>query len=45
MRPRVPVQNEQINEGVNKHFKNIVQTEEQRPELPMVTFTWHKIYE
>ena len=32
---------ESTNKAVNYHSKDITQTQQQRPELPMVTLTWH----
>ena len=31
----------QQNKGANQCLKDVAQTQQQRPELPMVTFTWH----
>ena len=28
-------------QGGNRHLKNVTQTQQQRPGLPMVTLTWH----
>ena len=30
-----------VNKGVNECMKDITQAQQQRPELPMVTLTWH----
>ena len=32
---------ESIHKGVNRRLKDIPQTQQQRPELPMVTPIWH----